>query len=162
MSDLGPTLRRAREDAGLSLAGMARRTGYSRSYLGNAETGVRAVTPGLVRAYERVLGDDLKRRALLLGGLSSLVAAAAPDVAFRVSGEIAAARSGLLASSQTSHEVDKAIASLVSQDTASLASLVKWSHRGSSVLRVNATGILAKIQSPMIDFRPRHRVAQQD
>lgn len=55
MSDLGSTLRRARVAAGLSLSGMAKRTGYSRSYLGNAETGIRQVTPGLIRAYERVL-----------------------------------------------------------------------------------------------------------
>jgi len=37
VSDLGPTLRQAREAAGLSLSGMARRTGFSRSYLGNVE-----------------------------------------------------------------------------------------------------------------------------
>lgn len=36
---------------------MAKRTGYSRSYLGNVETGERQVTPDVVRAYERVLGE---------------------------------------------------------------------------------------------------------
>ena len=33
---------------------MAKRTGYSRSYLGNVETGERQVTPELIRAYEQV------------------------------------------------------------------------------------------------------------
>lgn len=112
MSDLGRTLRRARQDAGLSLSGMAKRTGYSRSYLGNAETGARAVTPGLVRAYERVLGDDLKRRQLLLGGLSSL---AAPEIVFNIAADVSSQSNSLLATAQTTHETDKAIAALVSR-----------------------------------------------
>ncbi len=41
---------------------MAKRTGYSRNYIGNVETGVRAVTPDVIREYESVLGEDLKRR----------------------------------------------------------------------------------------------------
>jgi hypothetical protein len=52
---------------------------------------------------------------------------------------------------QTSHEIDKTIAALVSKDAPSLASLAKWARRGSPVLRVNAAGILAKIGSPIID-----------
>jgi hypothetical protein len=56
----------------------------------------------------------------------------------------------LLATVQTSHD-DKTIASMVTDDTPSLASLTKWTRRGSPVLRVNATGILAKIGSPTVD-----------
>ena len=112
MTDLGPTLRRAREAAGLSLSGMARRTGYSRGYLGNAETGIRQVTPGLVRAYQRVLGDDLNRRDLLVGAVSSLVTAAVPDVAVDIAKDVCAERNNLLATVQTSHELDKTIAAL--------------------------------------------------
>jgi transcriptional regulator with XRE-family HTH domain len=151
VDDLGATLRRAREDAGLSLAGMAKRTGYSRSYLGNAETGVKQVTPGLIRAYERVLGDDLKRRALLIGAVSTLVAQGVPDEASAIAADVAGESSRLLATTQTSHEVDKTIAALTSRDTPSLASLAQWSRRGNPVLRVNAMGILAKVGSPVFD-----------
>ncbi len=152
MSDLGPTLRRAREAAGLSLSGLARRTGYSRSYLGNAETGVRPVTPGLIRAYERVLGDNLNRRELLVGAVSSfLVGGAAPDVAVDIAKDVSHESPKLLTRVQTSHDVDKTIAAMIARDTPSLASLAKWSRRGSPILRVNAAGILAKVGSPPID-----------
>jgi transcriptional regulator with XRE-family HTH domain len=152
VSDLGPTLRRAREAAGLSLSGMARRTGYSRSYLGNAETGIRPVTPGLIRAYERVLGDDVNRRQLLVGAVSSfLVGGAASDIAVDIAKDVSQESPKLLATVQTSHEVDKTIASMIARDTPSLASLAKWSRRGSPILRVNAAGILAKVGSPTMD-----------
>lgn len=151
MSDLGATLRQAREAAGLSLAGMARRSGYSRSYLGNAETGKREVTPGLLRAYGRVLGEDLDRRTLLIGAVSSVVAATAPDVAVDIARDVAVERSKLLATVQTSHEVDRTIAALIAKDAPSLASLAKWTRHGSPVLRVNAAGILAKVGSPVMD-----------
>jgi len=148
VTDLGATLRQAREAAGLSLAGMAERTGYSRSYLGNAETGLRNVTPGLIRAYERVLGEDLKRRTLLVSAVSSFVL---PDVAVDIARDVSVERNRLLATVQTSHEVDKTIAALIAKDTPSLASLAKWTRRGSPVLRVNAAGILAKVGSPTMD-----------
>jgi len=151
MTELGLTLRQAREEAGLSLSGMAMRTGYSRSYLGNVETGERQVTPDLIRAYERVLGDSLKRRQLLIGTLGVLAATASPDAAVSIAHEISNTQSGLLTQVQTSHATDRAIASLVARDTPSLASLTKWSRSGNSVLRVNAAGILAKIGSPVID-----------
>jgi hypothetical protein len=133
---------------------MARRTGYSRSYLGNAETGARQVTPGLIRAYERVLGDNVNRRELLVGAVSAFVAASAasvPDIAADIAADAAVERNKLLVTVQTSHEVDKIIAGLISKDTPSLASLAKWARRGSPVLRVNAAGILAKVGSPALD-----------
>jgi transcriptional regulator with XRE-family HTH domain len=151
MSDLGSTLRRAREEAGLSLTGMARRTGYSRSYLGNVETGVREVTAGVVRAYRRVLDGDVNRRELLVGAASSLVMAAVPDVAVDIATAVGSERNKLLATVQTSHEVDKTIASLVANDAPSLAILAKWARHGSAILRVNSTGILAKVRSPEVD-----------
>ena len=130
---------------------MAKRTGYSRSYLGNAETGVRAVTPGLVRAYERVLGDDLNRRQLLFGGFSSVALASAPDVVLNIAADVSCQSNRLLTTAQTTHETDKAIAAVVAKDAPSLASLAKWSRSGSAVLRVNAAGILAKVKSPVMD-----------
>jgi transcriptional regulator with XRE-family HTH domain len=152
MSDLGLTLRRAREEAGLSLSGMAKRTGYSRSYLGNVETGERQVTPDVIRAYERALGDSVNRRQLLIAGsLAALSAGSTPDAAVSIAHEISKARSGLLTEAQTSHATDRAIASLVARDTPSMAALAKWSRSGTAVLRVNAAGILAKIGSPLVD-----------
>jgi transcriptional regulator with XRE-family HTH domain len=160
MGDLGPTLRRARTAAGVSLAGMARRTGYSRSYLGNVETGVRRATPALVRAYERVLGDDVNRRSLLIGTAAAAATAAlpagslpgaAPDLAADLVRDIAAERTGYLSTVVTSHATDRMIGSLVARDTASIASLSTWMRRGSPILRANSTGILAKVGSPVLN-----------
>jgi transcriptional regulator with XRE-family HTH domain len=137
--------------AGLSLSGMARRTGYSRSYLGNVETGTRDVTPAIIRAYEKVLGDDVNRRSLLLGMASAVAATAVPDVAVDVVRDIAAERSKLLSTVQTSHETDRAIGALIARDTPSVASLYRWMAKGSAILRVNSAGILSKIGSPSID-----------
>lgn len=141
----------ARLQAGLSLSGMAKRTGYSRSYLGNVETGVRQATPDLVRVYERVIGGDVNRRQLLIASGLSVAVMGTEDQAVVLARQISQARSGLLTEAQTSHLTDRAVASLVTQDSGSLASLVKWSRSGSPVLRVNATGILAKVRSPLVD-----------
>jgi transcriptional regulator with XRE-family HTH domain len=76
VEDVGTTLRAAREAAGLSLAQMARRTRYGKSYLGNVETGRRRATPEVVLAYGRALGD-MERRGLLSGLSAGLVGPAA-------------------------------------------------------------------------------------
>lgn len=55
MSDLGAALRAAREAAGVSLAGMAARTHFSKPLLGLLETGKRTVRPEHVEAYSRAL-----------------------------------------------------------------------------------------------------------
>ncbi|BEL04327.1 hypothetical protein Q0Z83_025180 [Actinoplanes sichuanensis] len=149
MSQLGAILKEARTSAGLSLAGLAKRTGYSRSHLGNIENGVRQATPDVIRKYEEALGDSLKRRSLLLGSLGILAAGSEDDTATAIAHEITNGRSGLLTELQTSHATDKAIAAIVSQDAASLAALKKWSHRGEAVLRVNSAGILAKTRSSL-------------
>ena len=151
MNDLGPTLRQARTSARLSLSGMARRTGFSRSYLGNVERGVRPATPAVIRAYEKALGGDVNRRSLLLGMASTVVVGAVPDVAVDVVRDISSERNKLLSTVQTSHETDRVISSLVAKDTPCIGSLVKWMRRGSPVLRVNSAGILAKLGAPAID-----------
>jgi transcriptional regulator with XRE-family HTH domain len=151
MSDLGRRLRQAREERGLSLSGLAIRTGFSKSYLGNVERGIRPATPAVIRAYEKALGEDVKRRSLLIGVASSAMAGTTPDVAVDVVRDISAERSKLLATVQTSHETDKLISALVSRDAPSVGSLMKWMRAGSPVLRVNAAGILAKVGSPTID-----------
>lgn len=152
MTDLGDTLREAREHAGLSTAGMAKRTGFSKSYVGNVERGVRPVTPAFIRAYERVLGEDLRRRQLLLGSIAVLAVGAAPDAAVSIAADVQAGRSGFLTGIQTTHATDRAVASLVARDSGSIASLVTWAGSGrASLLRVNAAGILAKMRSPTVD-----------
>lgn len=149
MSDLGKRLRQAREAAGLSLSGMARRTGYSDGYLGNVETGVRNATPKIIRAYERVLGVD--RRSFLAGAAASVATVAVSDLAVDVFRDIAAERSTLLASAQTSHATDRAIGALVAKDTPCVGSLLKWAQRGPVVLRVNSVGIIAKVGAHDLD-----------
>jgi transcriptional regulator with XRE-family HTH domain len=59
MGDLGAALRAAREAAGISLAGMASRTHYSKPLLGLLETGKRTVKPEHVEAYSRALDVPL-------------------------------------------------------------------------------------------------------
>ncbi|MGH3912567.1 MAG: helix-turn-helix domain-containing protein [Pseudonocardiaceae bacterium] len=59
MSDLGFALRAAREAAGVSLAGMATRTHYSKPLLGLLETGKRKINPEHVEAYSRALNVPL-------------------------------------------------------------------------------------------------------
>lgn len=130
---------------------MAKRSGYSRSYLGNVETGVRAVTPDVIARYESVLGEDLRRRQLLLASVSVLAGVPAPDAAVSIAHDINGGRTAMLTGLQTTHATDKAVAALVSRNSPSIASLVKWSHRGQALLRVNATGILAKVRSPSLD-----------
>lgn len=72
--DFGTSLRLAREAARISLAGMAKRAGYSKSHLGNVENGKRAATPDVVLAYERELGHSVQRRGVLSGLAAGFVA----------------------------------------------------------------------------------------
>jgi transcriptional regulator with XRE-family HTH domain len=77
MKVTGAQLRVAREAAGVSLSAMARLTHFSKSYLGNLETGYRDVTPEVVLAYEKaLLGDDMERRGIVTGLAASVVAPA--------------------------------------------------------------------------------------
>lgn len=59
MSEVGSALRVARTAAGISLQGMAARTNYSKPYLGQLETGARAVRAEHVAAYESALHTSL-------------------------------------------------------------------------------------------------------
>src|SRR5207249_2026570 len=74
LTEIGTKLRIAREAAGVTLATMARKTHFSKSYLSNIETGRRAATPDVVLAYEKALGSDVERRGLLTGIAASVVA----------------------------------------------------------------------------------------
>jgi transcriptional regulator with XRE-family HTH domain len=81
----GTTLRALRKQHGLSLDALAERTTYSKSYLGNIESGERAATSGVARSCDQVLGtapllatvlsiergDPMLRRALLGGTVAA-------------------------------------------------------------------------------------------
>jgi hypothetical protein len=130
---------------------MAKRTGFSRSHLANVERGVRQATPAVIKAYERALGDDVKRRDLLLGAAALALPAGSPDIAVDVVRDISAERSRLLSTVQTDHYTDRVIGSLVARDAPCVGSLTKWMRSGSPVLRVNSAGILAKVGSSTLD-----------
>lgn len=78
--DAGEVMRTAREAARMSLAQMADATGYSKSYLGLVETGVKPVQPWHVEAYERVLGVNIDRLAQTAQAPRSVDAQALEDL----------------------------------------------------------------------------------
>jgi transcriptional regulator with XRE-family HTH domain len=98
MDTTGARLREARQAAGISLAALAGRTHYSKSYLGLIETGCRTATADVVLAYERELGDLVDRRGLLTGLAASVVAPAAVSELIRTG--FAAALDGHAASDE--------------------------------------------------------------
>ena len=55
----GADLRAARDTGGLSLARMAQRTHFTKSYLSMVETGKRPLPADVIAAYEQVLGVPL-------------------------------------------------------------------------------------------------------
>src|SRR5262249_43940710 len=127
---IGEALRAARNAAGLSLCVMAARTHYSKCYLSMVETGQRAPTSEVVRAYERVLGigqlgDEVNRRGFF--NLSRLVAANA-TVATELTASIAGNDPGPLAVVQTTHGIDLAIATLADRGT--VTHLRQWLDNG--------------------------------
>lgn len=143
----GEQLRDVRKAAGIGLREMARRTFYSSSYLSMIEREERELQPDVLDAYERVLGlelrgDDTVRRRDFLWLLG--VAGANATVATELAASIAGNDPGPLATVQTSHGIDHALAALT--DRATVRVLHRWAaDEPDPVLRVNATGILAKL-----------------
>lgn len=88
----GEVMRTAREAAGISLSAMARATGYSKSYLGLVETGVKPVQAWHVEAYERVLGVDVDRLAQTAQAPRGVDAQALEDLSTILSAAICWAR----------------------------------------------------------------------
>lgn len=132
--------------AGLSLSAMARRTHFSKPYLGLIETGKRPASPKIVKAYEAILGmgglgADMDRRSFIA---ATAAVALSPRT---IGGELAASVAGNdpnpLATVQTTYEADLAVASIV--DRGAVRSLRRWMIDGEPILRVNAAGILAKL-----------------
>ncbi len=61
----------------MTLEQLAARTNFSKSYLGNVETGRKRPSARVALAYEKALGGDVKRRGLLTGVAAGVVAPAA-------------------------------------------------------------------------------------
>jgi|HigsolmetaAR206D_1030411.scaffolds.fasta_scaffold04252_1 hypothetical protein len=70
----------ARTDAAVTLTQMAARTNYSKSHLCNVELGKRPATPDLVLAYERVLGDSVRRGSTLMLAATVVLPAAVAEL----------------------------------------------------------------------------------
>jgi transcriptional regulator with XRE-family HTH domain len=75
--DIAPRLRQAREALGLSLRGLARRTGFSASFLSQVELGQASPSLGSLERIVAALGLELSD---LLGGVASARHAKAPLV----------------------------------------------------------------------------------
>jgi hypothetical protein len=72
-------------------------------------------------------------------------------VAQRIFGDLAQGNSGLLTTTQTSHDTDQVIRRFVQHDNACVPILSQWMRGGNTpVLRVNSAGILAKLGKPDI------------
>jgi hypothetical protein len=78
VDDLGARLRAAREAEGVKLSAVAARgNGYTLGHLSNVEAGRRKVTPDILMAYARVLGEDCMRRRGLIAAVGAGVIAPA-------------------------------------------------------------------------------------
>lgn len=139
----GAMLREARLRTGLSLSVMAARTSYSVGHLSNVECGRRPVTDAILLAYDRELGEAMDRRSVIKGFIA--LSLAQRPLADDIYASIAASDGNPLAEVQTTHATDLVIASLIERPV--MPKLRRWMADGSSaVLRVNAAGILAKVQ----------------
>ncbi|MEV6274952.1 helix-turn-helix transcriptional regulator [Nocardia sp. NPDC051832] len=143
----GEQLRQVRQQAGIGLGKLSARTKYSKTHLGNVETGARAVTPEVVAAYERALGiglsndQDVNRRSFLT---ATVVAASNAVLLSDFTASLAGGDPNPLGTVQTSHAVDHALAAQL--DGPTRRKLARWAvDEPSEVIRVNAAGILAKL-----------------
>jgi hypothetical protein len=101
-------------------------------------------------------GGDVERRQFLIGMAATMTATAVgipvgQSVGQRVFESIARDDSELLSTVQTTHTTDWEISRYVLRDGAAAAALAAWMRdESSTVLRVNAAGILAKLGAPSV------------
>lgn len=117
---------------------MATATNFSKSYLGQVETGVRPVTLDVVAAYEKVLGDGMRRKDITHPGLRKI------EDGDHLSAVKAAVESGdpsIFGEGPTSSTIDAAVAPVVSE--AGIENFRHWAVAGkTSTLRANAVSII--------------------
>lgn len=134
----GARLRAAREYVKLSLAEMAAAANFSKSYLGQVETGVRPVTLDVVTAYEKVLGNGMKRKDITHPKLRKIEDG---EHLAAVKAAVEAGDPGIFAEGPTSSTIDAAVAPVVS--AAGVENFRRWAVTGkTSTLRANAVSII--------------------
>ncbi|RSN58867.1 XRE family transcriptional regulator [Amycolatopsis sp. WAC 04182] len=134
----GAQLRGARLYMKLSLAEMAKATRYAKSYLGLVETGKKPVTLELLTAYERVLGDGMKRPDLVH---PRLIKIDTPQERERVLAAVEAGEPDVFAQGPTSSSIDAAICPNLSENA--IGHFRTWAIEGkTSTLRANAISVL--------------------
>lgn len=134
----GPCLRASREYVKLSLADMALATSFSKSYLGQVETGVRPVTLDVVAAYERVLGVGMRRKDITHPKLQKIEG---PDHLSRIKAAVESGDPSIFAEGPTSSTIDAAVAPVVG--SAGIENFRRWAVEGkTSTLRANAVSIV--------------------
>ncbi|WP_181773696.1 helix-turn-helix domain-containing protein [Amycolatopsis pittospori] len=134
----GAKLRAARLYMKLSLSEMAKATRYTKAYLGLVETGKKAVTLEVLTAYERVLGDGMKRPDLVHPRLIRLDT---PQERERVLVAVEAGDPDVFAQGPTSSSIDAAICPNLSETA--IGHFRTWALDGkTSTLRANAISIL--------------------
>lgn len=134
----GDQLRSARLYMRLSLSEMADATAYTKSYLGLVETGRKPVTLDVLAAYERVLGDGMKRRDLVHPRLVKIDTREDRD---RVLRAVEAGDPDVFATGPTSSSVDSVIAPNLTED--GIRNFRIWAVEGkTSTLRANAISVL--------------------
>lgn len=132
---LGARLKALREEAGVSLADVARTSYFSKAHLSNVENGRRTATPEVLLVYERL---GLDRRAFL---------SAATTLTAEMLSSVAGGDDAWLSSNIASYDFSASMASLAARDQGMKRQLLRWLHGGStSLLRGNAQGTLFKTQ----------------
>ena len=144
--EVGTRLRAARSDAGLSLSALEDLTHYSKSYLGQVETGERAATLEVVAAYEKALGGaivggDMWRKDIKKPGM--LIVKGPKDLDELVA-SLAGGDPGPLVKTATAHWTDIGLAARTDPGTA--RNLRQWMTDGeTSTLRTNALSVIVKL-----------------
>lgn len=134
---MGAKLKALRDEAGVSLAELARRSHFSKSHLSNVEQGRRTATPEVLLAYERL---GLDRRAFLT---------ASAALTLEMLASIAGGDDDWLSHHIAPYDFSLSLATLANQDQGTKRRLLRWLHDGStSLLRGNSQGTLFKSQRP--------------
>ncbi|WP_281356634.1 helix-turn-helix domain-containing protein [Amycolatopsis anabasis] len=136
--ETGESLRSARLYVGLSLSQMAAQTAYSKAYLGQVETGLRPVTLDVVTAYERVLGDGMRRRDITHPRLMKIKDSGHLE---KIRQAVESGDPSIFAEGPTSSSIDAAVAPVVGPE--GVRNFRRWAVEGkTSTLRANAVSIV--------------------
>lgn len=139
--ELGQLLRAARLDAGSSLSRMAELTHFSKSYLGQVETGTRAVTPEVLEAYGRALGAAMWRREITH---PRLVRVKGTQRLVELVRSVQSGRPDAFGEKPTAHATDIAVGTRMDPD--GVRQFRKWMTEGeTATLRTNSLSVIATV-----------------